>query len=253
MAENAPKRHKIQSFGTLSKVFVTIICGQPKVTFLCWWCCSVCFRAAPNAQKNQFLGGIIIIQSFCQLHVWTPNTFHGRNMVRRDPVFSSKKHAQGAERALLLWSKWGLRDGRRLVPSQLTYQIYFLLESVPILVPRRMMRIMQLPTVCWKPSFTCLHQFQPRCTRPYLRVWRREGLSSCGIWTQTLRCRPPSATRTMLRAWIRSPRHFHPNCHLMTFRQIEKQWSVVNYRSGLLVLKWFEYCNWRRKRAGVRN
>ena len=55
-----------------------------------------------NAQKNKFLGGIIIIQSFCQLHVWTPNTFHGRNMVRRDPVFSSKKHAQGAERALLL-------------------------------------------------------------------------------------------------------------------------------------------------------
>ena len=97
-----------------------------------------------NAQKNKFLGGIIIIQSFWQLHVWTPNTFHGRNMVRRDPVFSSKKHAQGAERALLLWSKWGLRDGRRLVPSQLTYQIYFLLESVPILVPRRMMRIMQL-------------------------------------------------------------------------------------------------------------
>ena len=144
MAENAPKRHKIQSFGTLSKVFVTIICGQPKVTFLCWWCCSACFRAAPNAQKNQFLGGIIIIQSFWQLHVWTLNTFHGRNMVRRDPVFSSKKHAQGAERALLLWSKWGLRDGRRLVPSQLTYQIYFLLESVPILVPRRMMRIMQL-------------------------------------------------------------------------------------------------------------
>ena len=116
MAENAPKRHKIQSFGTLSKVFVTIICGQPKVTFLCW---------------NKFLGGIIIIQSFCQLHVWTPNTFHGRNMVRRDPVFSSKKHAQGAERALLLWSKWGLRDGRRLVPSQLTI-MQLSVENLPL-------------------------------------------------------------------------------------------------------------------------
>ena len=231
MAENAPKRHKIQSFGTLSKVFVTIICGQPKVTFLCWWCCSACFRAAPNAQKNQFLGGIIIIQSFCQLHVWTLNTFHGRNMVRRDPVFFFKKTFAGSGKSFTplkqVGTTWWTSSGPQSVNNH--------------------------ATVCWKPSFTCLHQLQPRCTRPYLRVWRREGLSSCGIWTQTLRCRPPSATRTMLRAWIRSPRHFHPNCHLMTFRQIEKQWSVVNYRSGLLVLKWFEYCNWRRKRAGVQN
>ena len=95
-------------------------------------------------KKINFWGASSLFKVFGSFMCGHPILFMAGIWSGRTPFFSSKKHSQGAERALLLWSKWGLRDGRRLVPSQLTYQIYFLLESVPILVPRRMMRIMQL-------------------------------------------------------------------------------------------------------------